>query len=80
MFILWAKKYAYETKKGRDRGEDPRVDPQQVWKIPSTLRWYEANYARRSSRTASGTSYIHYIIMLNKTMHECVTTVHRDKR
>ena len=28
MFILWAKKYAYETKKRQDRGEDPWVDPQ----------------------------------------------------
>ena len=28
MFILWAKKHAYDTKKRQDRGKDPWVDPQ----------------------------------------------------
>ena len=79
MFIFWATKYAYETKKRRDRDKDPWVDRQQVLKTPSTLRWYEADYARRSSRTASGTTYIHYFIMPNKTM-KALTTVHRDKK
>ena len=46
-------KIRLRDQKGRDPGEDPWVDPQQVWKTPSTLRCYEADYARRSLRASS---------------------------